>query len=216
MKKILLKQKQDGFTLVEIMIVLALVGIILALGYMYLDFGVQARDRGEKQAIAQKGARYSADIITGELRFAEEVIINPEGDYVSEEDFEDGYSYFYQDDNSLVHRDEEGTSRVLADSKTDDMPYSIYFTSNVPNDVVYFYIIVDHNLDTDLEPYIDEESYELNEEDLSEEKEYIYLLKTKVQALNLELSRTYAPEDELIKLNDLGGTIIKYKRSSGD
>jgi len=201
-------KRQSGFTVVELMIVIVLIGLVLAIGYMYFDFGVKAFDRGERQTIAQKAARITSDFITSELRFAKEIIINPEGG------FEEGYRYFYltdgsgnYKDGSIVFRDEEGSERVLADSRDRDMPYWIYFFSNIPYDVVIFYIIADLNIEPDPE--------ELSEEYIEEIKEEgLYALKTRVQAVNLKLFRDTHPDyEEMITINEGGNnTVIKYKK----
>ena len=187
-------KKQDGLSLVELMITLSLLGIVLALGYMYFDYGVQAFDRGERQSIAQQASRITSDFVTAELRFAKEIEINPEGG-ISEA----GYRYIYLDDDtdsddtdSIVFRDEEGNERILASSQADGMPYFIKFDSNIPDDVVIFDIEADNGL---------------------------YELHTRVQALNLELYRTFTTEGELISLNeDATGiyTIIKYRVPTRD
>lgn len=182
-------KKQDGLSLVELMIALSLLGIVLALGYMYFDYGVQAFDRGERQTIAQQASRITSDFVTAELRFAKEIEINPEGG-ISEA----GYRYVYLDDDtdSIVFRDEEGNERILASSQADGMPYFIKFDSNIPDDVVIFDIEADSGL---------------------------YELHTRVQALNLELYRTFTTEGELISLNDDATgiyTIIKYRVPTRD
>ena len=176
--------KEHGFSIVELMVALTLLGIVLALGYMYFDFGMRSFNRGERQAIAQQAVRLTSDFITSELRFANQIEINPD-DGLSET----GFKYFYLNGNSsIVFRDDDGTTeRILADSVLDDMPYNIYFTSNVPDDVIIYTIDADDEL---------------------------YKIETRVQALNLELYREFNLElyGEIIKLNGGGGTIIKYKK----
>lgn len=213
-----LHKSQDGITLVELMIVVVLLSIVLTVGYMYFDYGVQAFERGERQAIAQKAARLTSDFITTELRFAKEIEINPDGVYADNGDFEVGYKYIYLDENdSVVFRDLDGSRKILADSQADDMAFNIFFSSNVPHDVVYFYMTADLPPDTELVDYVDDETYQLDLEKLKAEKGTgLYLLSTKVQALNLELYRTYGIDSELIKLNGLGGTVIKYRYPAND
>ena len=176
--------KEHGFSIVELMVALALLGIVLALGYMYFDFGLGAFNRGERQTIAQQAVRLTSDFITSELRFANQIEINPE-DGLSET----GFKYLYLDENnSIVFRDDDGTTeRILADSILDDMPFNIHFTSNVPDDVVIYTIDADNGL---------------------------YTIETRVQALNLELYRTFNLDlyGVLIKLNEGDGTIVKYKK----
>ena len=176
--------KEHGFSIVELMVVLSLLGIVLALGYMYFGFGLGAFNRGERAAIAQQSVRLTSDFITSELRFANQIEINPDSGIS-----ETGFKYFYLNaDNSIVFRDDDGTTeRILADSNLDGMPFDLHFTSNVPDDVVIFEIEADNGL---------------------------YSIETRVQALNLELYREYNLNlyGEIIKLNDGDGTIIKYKK----
>ncbi len=204
MGKIIAKlyKRQDGLSLVELVIVLALLGIVLALGYMYLDFGAQAFDRGEEKTIAQKALRFTSNFLTSELRFAKEVEINPG------EGFEEGYRYVYLENDNIIFRDEEGSERLLADAGADEMPFSIYFTCSVPDDVVIMYLIADYSIDIHADGFDIEQLYE--------EEKGLYFLKTRVQALNLELFRTYGLDEPMIQLNEDGGTKIKYKLPEGD
>ncbi|MFO8192711.1 MAG: type II secretion system protein [Bacillota bacterium] len=141
---IIKKLKNDrGITLVELMVTLALLGIVLALGYLYFGFGVQAFQRGERQSIAQQAVRLTSDFITGEMRFANQIEINPAGGIS-----ETGYRYIYLENDSIYFRDETGSDRCLADSDADGMPYSITFTSDAPEDVVIYTIDADNGLYT--------------------------------------------------------------------
>jgi prepilin-type N-terminal cleavage/methylation domain-containing protein len=173
-------RNNQGITLVELMVTLALLGIVLALGYLYFGFGVQAFQRGEKQSIAQQAVRLTADYITVELRFAKQIEINPDGGIT-----ETGYRYIYLEDDSIYYRDELGNDRCLADSDADGMPYSITFTSNVPDDVVIYNINADNGF---------------------------YVLDSKVQALNLELYRDYNIDlyGVMILVNEGDDTSVKY------
>ncbi len=200
--------KQDGLTVIELLIVLTLILLVLAIGFMYFDFGVKAFDRGERQTIAQKAARITSDFITSELRFAKEITINPDGNPGDSE----GYYYFYEENNSIKFLDpDEATPRTLADTKTDGITYNVYFFSNIPYDVVIFYIFAD----LEAEPESSQsgmEEYKENVENLKQES--LYALKTRVQAINLKLFRDYDPEtEEMITINEGGDhTVIKYKK----
>ncbi|MDW7740392.1 MAG: prepilin-type N-terminal cleavage/methylation domain-containing protein [Bacillota bacterium] len=205
MVKRVASNNQNGFMLVELLIALALLGVVLALGYMFFNFGTQAFNIGERRAIAQQAARITSDFITSELRFAKEIEINPD-----EAEMVNGYWYFYlSEDNSIIYRDQNENERIMADSLADDMLYSIYFTSNVPDDVVIFLTGADVDMDSIIAV-----------EDLDninvEEVDGLYLLMTRVQALNLELYRAYGPNESMIKLNGEGGTTIKYLKSIRD
>lgn len=190
------KNNQNGLMLVELMVVLVLLGIILALGYMYLDYGVKAFERGERRSIAQTASRLTSDFIKNEIRFAKKITINPAVTIDNDGSINEpgDYRYIYLDDNenspntnSIVFQDEDGNKRVLADSQADGMPYSIRFDSNIPDDVVIFEIEADNNL---------------------------YHLDTRIQALNIRLYREGPQGGDLIKINDNENgdyTIIKYK-----
>jgi len=202
---------EHGLSVVELMIVLSLLSIVLAIGYLYFGFGAQAFERGERLSIAQQSSRLASIFITREIRFANEIIINP-----AESGFAGGYRYIFLENESIKFRDESGSTKVLADSEADGFDYYIFFTSNVPYDVVYFYIFADFPDDIDISDYItiDQENdiWEFEEENLEADGgKGLYFLKTKVQALNLELFNIYGQEEELIKLNGIGGNTIKYK-----
>lgn len=67
-----------GFTLIEVILTLAIVGIVIAGAFSMLSFGNKAVSIGEKQYDVQNGVRVASDIITDELRFAKEIeIVNP-------------------------------------------------------------------------------------------------------------------------------------------
>lgn len=180
-KHISFYHQQVGFTVIELMISLALLLIMIALGYLFFFFGLRTYDTGEQKAIAQQAARITSDFITTELRFAELVEINPSTSFEAE------YQYIYLSNDSIYHRDQNGNTRALADSSNDGMPYYIEFSSSVPYDVIIFFIEADDDL---------------------------YRLDSRVQALNLDLLRTYDPEsgDALIKRNEGDNTSIKYKK----
>ena len=218
MRKLIIKiiKKQDGFTLVELLIILFLIGIVLYLGLLYFNYSARALERGEQKTIAQQTTRSTSDFITREIRFAKEIEINPEGELS-----DSGYNYIYLENNSIIFRDANENERVLADSDLDDVPYSIYFTSNkepddgIPEDIVMYYIIADYVLDIGAieDALADPDNTLALEEILNDEvTNGLYYLKTKVIALNLELFRAYGPGGDLIKLNGDGGTVIKYKK----
>ena len=117
----LIIRKQCGFTVVELMVVLALLGIVLALGYMFFGFGISTFARGERQTIAQQEIRRGAEFITSELRFANKITIEP-ADLT-----EGGYYYIYQEGDSVVYKDKSGQERVVLDSSADGITYLISF-----------------------------------------------------------------------------------------
>ncbi|HSW35684.1 MAG TPA: prepilin-type N-terminal cleavage/methylation domain-containing protein [Candidatus Limnocylindrales bacterium] len=175
---------QNGLSLVELLITISLLVVILSLGFLYLGFGVQAFEEGERRAIAQQAVRTTSDFITDELRFAKQIEINPVGGLT-----EAGFRYFFLRDGSIIFKSDDlyQPERILADSLADAMIYNIVFTSNVPDDVVIFTITADNDL---------------------------YEITTRVQALNVGLFRefSYALYGRLIQVNAGDNTIIKYRK----
>jgi len=119
-----LKKKQDGFTVVELMIALALLLIILATGYMFFGFGFRSFNRGEQRAIAQQSIRTAAAFISSEIRYANLITINPETVSTS-----DDFNYIYLNGDSVYYQDKDKSipPKTLLDGTVDQMSYSIIF-----------------------------------------------------------------------------------------
>lgn len=151
-------KSQQGFTLIELMIVLVLLGFILAIAYMFFSLGISAFGQGEQRTIVQQSARLTSRFIQNEIGYAMEIIIGPEGGVV-----EDEYRYIFLDHEtkSIVFRDEEGNYSMLCDSQVDGISYSITFDSNEPENVVIweidagdgFYVIQSRRMAKNLELY---------------------------------------------------------------
>lgn len=63
-------QTRKGLTLVELLVALAILGIVLALGHTIYSFGMRSFTIGENQSIVQRDVRAASMFITGELRNA--------------------------------------------------------------------------------------------------------------------------------------------------
>lgn len=87
-----------GFTIIELLVSLAILVIVLSIGYRLLFFGENTFAKGEKRYSAQESAQLASDLITRELRFAHNVIILP--DFPST--FDDDKRYFYVDENGVL------------------------------------------------------------------------------------------------------------------
>ncbi len=68
----MLRQK-SGFTLIEILITLCLIGFVLASAYSFYLFGLRSWQRNTASMEAQQSARISIDMIISELRYAYEL-----------------------------------------------------------------------------------------------------------------------------------------------
>ena len=71
--KNLLRGNQEGFSLVELLLVIVLVGIVLSLGFTVYGLAVRAYSRGTDQAAVQQQERYLIEYFPRELRYASDV-----------------------------------------------------------------------------------------------------------------------------------------------
>jgi len=112
MKAFLLNKK--GFTLVELMIAIALLGIVMTLGYSYYYYGTRSFSVGESQATVQQEVRTASRTITSEIRNATRV---------SSSEFDDE-ALFY-----CIKRD--GNNRLIIDTIDNGVTSSRQLTGNI-------------------------------------------------------------------------------------
>lgn len=63
-----MKKKRNGLTLIEIIIVIAILGIVLAMAFNFFVFNLRTFNKGENRAAVQFDVRMASDYITDELR----------------------------------------------------------------------------------------------------------------------------------------------------
>jgi|GEM_PF-2388056 len=98
-----------GLTLIELLIALALTGMILSLGYTLYFFGTGSFERGTAQAQAQHNARLADEYLKAELRNALKIEIAKAG---REGEFD---GYFHLAEGSLIKSGERVTGNTLID-----------------------------------------------------------------------------------------------------
>lgn len=97
----MMKEKSRGITLVELQIALALVSLVLALGYSFYFFGTRAFTRGDKQSQVQFDMRMASSFITREVRTATKLDVIPTPTPTT---FLPNYHYIFVKDNQIIHR----------------------------------------------------------------------------------------------------------------
>ena len=85
------KINKKGFTLVELIVALALLLIVLDLGYMFFDYGTKTFTRGEDQYSVQQEIRLASGYVTRELRNT------TDSSFTSSAPTNDGYNYIVFD-----------------------------------------------------------------------------------------------------------------------
>lgn len=68
-----LRRHEEGYSFIELLIALALVGLVLALGYSIYRLGVTLYSRGVDQSTLQQEERYLLEFLPREFRFAYDV-----------------------------------------------------------------------------------------------------------------------------------------------
>jgi hypothetical protein len=119
LKKSGIGREEKALTIVELMIAAAVLLIVLAMGFSFFFFGVQAFDTGEKRSLVQTNARLASRILTDELRFAEDVEI-----YSTVPAHVNGINTIYLEEGNIIIRDEEGTERLLSGALSSEVTFT--------------------------------------------------------------------------------------------
>ncbi len=101
-----------GITLIELLITMALMGLVLSVAYSFYSFGMKSFTGGTTQANAQMNARLVDDYLKKELRNVEEIEIFETS---PREEMFDGH--FKVKDNKLLFNDHPVTTDTIVDIK---------------------------------------------------------------------------------------------------
>ena len=124
---------KKGVTLVELLLVFALLGIITTLAFSFYFFGSETFKQGEEQRDIQFQMRMASSFITDKVRNAKPVEI------AEISSFDNNYYYFYLEDGMLKYRQEtsgditELTDSIVTNStdlfeiRKDNNKYLLYF-----------------------------------------------------------------------------------------
>ena len=86
-------RKKRGFTLVEVVIVVVLVGFIMLIGGNLLDLSVRSLRDSISEFKFQSDVRFAAGWATSRIRFATAVFTVPEGSF-RDDNLDDGWNYY--------------------------------------------------------------------------------------------------------------------------
>ncbi len=102
---------KNGISLVELLIVLLILNIILALGYMFYSFAMRSYNVGEARSNVQQNVRIASDYISRQLRYAFEVqILDSSFAIPTTVDSDDDFNYiFINENNAIEHRHKDGS-----------------------------------------------------------------------------------------------------------
>lgn len=122
--KNLLRGNQEGFSLVESLLVIVLVGIVLSLGFTVYGLAVRAYSRGTDQAAVQQQERYLIEYFPRELRYAYDVKLFASLNEVPE--LVEGQTILYSDPQGIWQRQGESEARLVisAEQVTYDIAFS--------------------------------------------------------------------------------------------
>jgi len=117
--------RKKGVTLIELIIVLAILAIVVSLGFSLYFFSNKTFNKGVSRSNVQQSVNLAADAITKEVRYASEIsIVTSVPQTVS-----DDYKYIYINDSNLIEfKDKDGT-KVIPSNAIDGTVFSLSFES---------------------------------------------------------------------------------------
>jgi prepilin-type N-terminal cleavage/methylation domain-containing protein len=131
-------KNKRGFSVIELLVVLAILVIVITLGFELLSFGRNTFERGEKRYIVQENVRLASELITRELRYANEVVILPEVPLSFNED----RKYIFISDGILKHYKGNGNlTDALGGINSDAEFTTLEFSKSVASDSVLSFVI---------------------------------------------------------------------------
>jgi prepilin-type N-terminal cleavage/methylation domain-containing protein len=132
---------ERGVSLVELIIVLALMSLVLAVGYMFYDFGVRSFNVGEARSNVQQNVRVASDYIARELRYSFEVQLL-DNTFAIPESVDDDFNYiFINGDGAVEHRSIDGSTVLFGGSVTGVVTDLLEFGVSTGNDNILEYSI---------------------------------------------------------------------------
>lgn len=106
-----IRESDEGFSLVELLLVLALLGLVLSLGFTAYALGTKMYSRSADQAMVQQQERYLIEFLPRELRYAYDVEL-----FASLEEvpvLEDSQTILYSDTRGVWQKEAGSDARLV-------------------------------------------------------------------------------------------------------
>ena len=124
-------QKNEGFTIIELVITLAILGIVISLGFSFFSFGNNTFSKGQSQSSIQHTVRMASRYITDEIRTSKDITLLSE----KPETFGD-FNYIYTEGTKILHRKPDGTIQEIYGS-SDEGLITLNFLSDEDREVEF-------------------------------------------------------------------------------
>lgn len=125
---------EKGFTLIEVIITIALMSIVIQIVYAIFFVGIKSYDTGKNMGFAQQEVRLAADIINSELRYINDLKTTPlVGKYYSLEIKNNGDETFYLEKKQYDEMNPEGKIVRIINGKYSKISLDNSITSGVIN-----------------------------------------------------------------------------------
>jgi prepilin-type N-terminal cleavage/methylation domain-containing protein len=116
-------KNKDGFTLVEIIITLGILGIVLLFTSSFFAYGLRVYNTSENRVNSQFDVRAASDLILREVKNAHEI-------YVNEPEKPDDYHKIFLENNILKYVNPEGKVVSRTSNNIDDIDFEIKKNKN--------------------------------------------------------------------------------------
>ncbi len=129
---------QGGFTVIELVLALFILGLVLAGAYSFFIFSWSSFDRGSSRAVVQNNLRMAAEEITKEVRYAESIeIIDSEAIPGSAENDD---VYIFLNNNGRIERKDSSGSRIIPHELDSNVLFDLSFDESGNSDLLKFII----------------------------------------------------------------------------
>ena len=129
------RAREAGYSLVELLVALSLLGLVLSLAWGIYVYGITSYSRGNDRAILQREERFLAEFFSRELMYASEVTIFPSLDEVPE--LGDNQAVLYSNDQGIWKKKKDGATLVVP---SEEVNVRLSFRTDTLDDAILFFV----------------------------------------------------------------------------